>query len=113
MRMLKKILTEVNNMGRPKKHMTRTVSFGGTGHPARILIEIYEKQNGKQKLSELVRKLIILYLAPKPEYIEYKKQMMLESRNDAIKNIKEHLNNRQIIEKKLGEMGVDVDSLYG
>lgn len=71
-------------MGRKKKYKIASVNFGDEGHPARLLIESYIKKNGKLAVSSLIRKLIVVSLSRKHEYRDYKLQLLLYERKNAL-----------------------------
>ena len=56
-----------------RKYDITTINFGQAGHPARILKGLFVEKNGKQELSALMRKLIVVHLSTDERYEDWKK----------------------------------------
>lgn len=98
-------------MARKKKYLLRSINLGGIGHPARVLAEQFIKRKGKTKFSELVRKLIVIYLGNRPEHQDWKKEVLLYERRELGKNIAELCEKRRKIDDELRELGIDPELL--
>lgn len=59
-------------MAKPKKYLRKTINFGESRNPARILAEEYIKDNGNQSLSKLVRRLVYCELSNDSNHKGYK-----------------------------------------
>jgi hypothetical protein len=98
-------------MGRQKTYDIRSINFGEVGHPSRVLIDIFILKYGKSELSKLIRKLVFCYLSDKPEYKDYKIQMMIFERNKINKLVNEKLEKRRKIDEELNKLGIEPDVL--
>jgi len=98
-------------MGKPKKYDIRTINFGEAGHPARLLIEKFVKLHGNKALSQLVRRLIVIYLMDKPEYKDWKGQMLIHERKEIGRLLAQKLERRSKIDEQLREIGIEPDDL--
>ncbi|MBN2893490.1 hypothetical protein K9M74_02610 [Candidatus Woesearchaeota archaeon] len=99
-------------MGKPKKYAIKTINFGENGHPARILVEQYIKLHGKNALSQLIRRLVVIYLMDKPEYKDWKAQLLIHERKEIGKNVASKMQRRCQIDEELREMGIDPDDIF-
>jgi len=92
-----------------KKYLLKQINFGKETEPARILVEKYIKLNGDQKLSKLIRELVVVYLSNKKEFKNYKIELLLSKRKNMKLKMrelgKEILNNA----KKLNSLGLKND----
>ncbi len=93
--------------GNQKEKLIRSVNFGKRGEPARELVEIYERRMGKNKLSKLVRELIVCHLSPKKEFDAYKINQLKEERKELMEKMKEMSNTIEKNGDKLTKLGVD------
>ena len=98
-------------MGRKQKYHITSINLGEVGHPARQLAEQFLKRKGKSKFSELVRRLIIIYLGKRPEHQDWKKEVLIYDRQELGKNIAELCERRRKIDDKLRELGIDPEGL--
>ena len=100
---------EVKKKMSDKKYEVKTINFGGKGHPARVLINKYCEKNGKQSLSPLIRKLVIVYLSKKQEYIDFKKELKYYEYIETKRSIARLAKKRYDLEQELGKLGVDYE----
>ena len=98
-------------MGKPKKYDIRSINFGEAGHPARILVDKFVQKHGKTALSQLIRRLVVCYLMDKPEYKDWKKDLLIYERREIGKEIAHKFNRRRQIDDELREMGVNPDEV--
>ncbi len=87
-------------MGKPKKDYTKTINFGRVGSPARILVEMYIKENGNNKLSKLMQELIIIYLSDDPKFKGWKKEKMIFEKKKLGEEIVEKVKQREDLDKR-------------
>ena len=95
--------------GNRKEKDIRTINLGKPGEPARELIEIYERQFGKNKISKLIRELIVCHLSPKKEFDGYKIKQLQEERKILMDQLKEQSEMIQQNAAKLLRLGVDIE----
>ena len=98
-------------MGKPKKYDIRSINFGEVGHPARILVGKFVKMNGKTALSILMRRLVVCYLSNNPEYVDWKKQYLINQRKELGKDIAGKAEQRNKIDAQLRELGVNPEEI--
>jgi hypothetical protein len=99
------------NNGNKKDRLIRSVNFGRVGDPSRELVEIYERKFGKNKLSKLVRELIVHHLSSKEEFDGYKINMLKGERIDLLKQMRESSKQIEINGNKILKLGGDVDDV--
>ena len=105
----KSITIEDNIMGRKEKVRTTTIVLGDRSNPTRLLVEQYEKVRGKQKLSEMIRKAIFVYLADRPELKGWKEKSLKYEKLLLAEELQELSRRSQELHKKADEMGIDLD----
>ena len=109
-------------MGKKKKYLIKSVNFGDEKEPARILIEKYlessipkhkdksvttsrdkAKPRREQELSNLMRKLVVIYFSHLKQFEDYKKDALIFERKELIKK-------RAEISKALTENSSDLEN---
>lgn len=98
-------------MGRKKELLVRSVNFGNSREPARILLERFEKKHGKREVSNLVRKAIVALLSQDSQFKAFKAEILKEERRTMIKDLNKLSKKMQENADDLIRFGVDIDQI--
>ena len=97
--------------GNKKEKLIRSVNFGKPGEPARELVEIYERKVGKNKVSKLIREMIVRELGADSEFDGYKIRQLTEERKKLLLDMNLLQNNLQHNFKKLNKLGLSDEEI--
>jgi predicted CopG family antitoxin len=98
-------------MGKQKSNLVKSVSLGEPGSPPRILAEMYVKKYGNKSFSELIRRLIMIFLSDREEYKDWKKKVLIYERKELQKQVPDISKKLCENAEQLGAMGVDIDNI--
>lgn len=89
-------------MGRPKKYLTATLSFGKTGDPVREYVENFIEHNGKRKLSLHIRDLIRINMH------QNEGSILLQKRKEAIAEMNLLHKKLKLINEEIEKQGSEI-----
>ena len=98
-------------MGKPKKYDIRSINFGEVGNPARYIIKEYCEKYGKNELSRLIRKLVLIYFSDNPEYKKWKIYEIIYEKKKIGQNIAKLIKKRSEIHQELEKLGINPDEI--
>lgn len=99
------------HLGSQSKYDRTSINFGKPGEPARVLKEKFVQLNGKQALSKLVRRLMVIYLGQNGENQDVKIQMLKYERLDVGKQIFVLCERRKLLDTELEKHGLKVEDI--